>query len=138
MSIKTPPPPASLRAVLPPEMRYNERMSIEQNTVTLTESLVKRVRALQAHENRPNLMLRVEVLGGGCSGFQYRFSFADGLETGDITFARDGVNVIIDETSLELLQGAVIDYCEDLIGASFQVKNPNAKSSCGCGTSFSL
>lgn len=113
-------------------------MSTEQNNITLTDSLVQRVRTLQTHENRPHLMLRVEVLGGGCSGFQYRFSFAEGLETGDVTFAKDGVNVVIDETSLDLLQGAVIDYCEDLIGASFQIKNPNARSSCGCGTSFSL
>ncbi len=113
-------------------------MSTEQNNIVLTDSLVKRVQALQAHENRPNLMLRVEVLGGGCSGFQYKFSFAEGLETGDVTFAKDGVQVIIDETSLDLLQGSVIDYTDDLIGASFQIKNPNAKSSCGCGTSFAL
>ena len=113
-------------------------MNTEPNNITLTDSLVQRVRALQSHENRPNLMLRVEVLGGGCSGFQYKFSFAEGLETGDVAFAKDGIKVIIDETSLDLLQGAVIDYADDLIGASFQVKNPNAKSSCGCGTSFSL
>lgn len=113
-------------------------MSTEQNNIILTDSLVKRVRDLQAHENRPNLMLRVEVLGGGCSGFQYKFSFAEGLETGDVTFAKDGIQVIIDETSLDLLQGSIIDYTDDLIGASFQIKNPNAKSSCGCGTSFAL
>ena len=113
-------------------------MSTEAGTITLTDSLTRRLRALQLSEDRPNLKLRVAVLGGGCSGFQYEFSFADGLETGDILFERDGVGVIVDETSLELLDGSAIDYADELIGASFQIKNPNAKSSCGCGTSFSM
>jgi iron-sulfur cluster insertion protein len=113
-------------------------MSTPAGTITLTDSLTRRLRALQDSENKPDLKLRVAVLGGGCSGFQYEFSFADALETGDVLFERDGVGVIVDETSLELLDGSAIDYAEELIGASFQIKNPNAKSSCGCGTSFSL
>lgn len=113
-------------------------MSAEFTDITLTDSLVKRIRALQMSENRPDLMLRVAVLGGGCSGFQYEFSFADGLGTGDVRFEKDGVGVIIDETSLELLNGSTIDFADELIGASFQIHNPNAKTSCGCGTSFSL
>ncbi len=113
-------------------------MSPEFTDITLTDGLVKRIRALQVNESRPDLMLRVAVLGGGCSGFQYEFSFADGLETGDIRFEKDGAVVIIDETSLELLNGSTIDFADELIGASFQIHNPNAKSSCGCGPSFSM
>lgn len=113
-------------------------MSTEFTDITLTDSLVKRIRALQVAEDRPGMMLRVAVLGGGCSGFQYEFSFVDGLETGDIKFEKDGVAVLIDETSLELLNGSTIDFADELIGASFHIDNPNAKSSCGCGTSFSM
>lgn len=109
-----------------------------EQSITLTENLAKRVAALQASENRPDLMLRVAVLGGGCSGFQYQFSFADGLESGDLVFEKDGTQVVIDEMSLQYLGGCTIDYVDDLIGASFQVKNPNATSSCGCGTSFAV
>ena len=107
-------------------------------TITLTDSLTRRLRELQIAEDRPNLKLRVAVLGGGCSGFQYEFTFADGLDTGDILFEKDGIGVIVDETSLELLNGSTVDYADELIGASFQINNPNAKSSYGCGTSFSM
>ncbi|MGH8734279.1 MAG: iron-sulfur cluster insertion protein ErpA [Burkholderiales bacterium] len=82
--------------------------------------------------------LRVGVKGGGCSGFQYGFTFDNAIQTDDHLFERDGVKVVIDDTSLDLLSGAEIDFVEDLVGASFQVKNPNAKSSCGCGSSFSI
>jgi len=111
---------------------------MEQNDIILTENLAGRVKALQALEQRPNLMLRVAVLGGGCSGFQYDFSFADDLESGDLVFERDGVKVVIDEMSLQYLHGSTIDYTSDLIGSSFQIRNPNATSSCGCGTSFAV
>jgi iron-sulfur cluster insertion protein len=111
---------------------------MEQNDIILTENLASRVKALQALEQRPNLMLRVAVLGGGCSGFQYDFSFAEDLESGDLVFERDGVKVVIDEMSLQYLNGSTIDYTSDLIGSSFQIRNPNATSSCGCGTSFAV
>jgi iron-sulfur cluster insertion protein len=78
------------------------------------------------------------VSGGGCSGFQYGFGFDDARQPEDRVFERDGVELVVDETSLGLLAGAEIDFVEDMMGASFQVKNPNAASSCGCGNSFSV
>ena len=78
------------------------------------------------------------VSGGGCSGFQYGFSFDDTVRGDDRTFERDGVSVVIDEVSLELLGGSEIDFVEELIGSSFQIRNPNATSSCGCGSSFAI
>jgi iron-sulfur cluster insertion protein len=86
----------------------------------------------------PNAFLRLAVSGGGCSGFQYGFSFDDTKQADDSVFERDGVSLVIDEVSLELVKGAEIDFVEDMMGAAFQVKNPNAASSCGCGNSFSL
>ncbi len=83
-------------------------------------------------------MLRVTVSGGGCSGFQYAFAFDDSKTGDDLTFARDGVTVVIDTISLEYLQGSEIDYVDDLIGAAFRIHNPNATASCGCGTSFAV
>ena len=82
--------------------------------------------------------LRVAVEGGGCSGFQYQFKFDDSTADDDHIFAANGVEVIVDDVSLDLLNGAELDYVEELIGAYFQVNNPNAASSCGCGTSFSI
>lgn len=111
---------------------------MEHNTVILSENLANRIHALQVSEDRPDLMLRVEVLGGGCSGFQYQFSFSDGIESGDLVFEKNGAKVVIDETSLQYLGGSTIDYVDELIGSSFQIKNPNATSSCGCGTSFAV
>jgi iron-sulfur cluster insertion protein len=89
-------------------------------------------------EGRPGLMLRLTVSGGGCSGFQYGFTIDDSRQAEDRVFEKDGVSVVVDETSLELLNGAEIDFVEDMMGASFQIKNPNAASSCGCGNSFSV
>ncbi|MGH6947957.1 MAG: iron-sulfur cluster insertion protein ErpA [Kiloniellales bacterium] len=109
-----------------------------QRQVFLTASAAKRVSQLLAAESQPNLMLRVAVSGGGCSGFQYGFSFDDTLGAEDRTFMRDGVTLVIDEASLDLLAGAEIDFVEELIGASFKINNPNASSSCGCGSSFSV
>lgn len=106
--------------------------------VTLSASAAKRIAWLIEQEDQSDLMMRVSVSGGGCSGFQYGFSFDDSLKDDDRRFERDGVAVVIDETSLELLGGAEIDFVEDLIGASFQIVNPNATSSCGCGSSFSI
>ena len=106
--------------------------------IAISESAAKRVAHLIETEARSGLMLRVSVSGGGCSGFQYGFSFDDTVNDDDRTFERDGVVAVVDEVSLELLAGSEIDYVEELIGASFQVKNPQASSSCGCGASFSV
>ena len=112
--------------------------TVEERAVSLSASAAKRVAWLLEQEEQPGLMLRVAVSGGGCSGFQYGFSLDDTVNSDDRTFERDGVTAVIDEASLELLAGSEIDYVEELVGASFQVKNPNAASSCGCGASFSI
>ena len=104
--------------------------------VDITESAARRLATLIAAEPGDGLMFRVAVTGGGCSGFQYNFSFDDTRQEDDLVFGRDGVTVLVDAVSLDLLKGAEIDYVEDLVGASFQVRNPNATASCGCGNSF--
>ncbi|HUH85471.1 MAG TPA: iron-sulfur cluster insertion protein ErpA [Stellaceae bacterium] len=106
--------------------------------VRLTESAARRVALLKQRENVPNAFLRLAVSGGGCSGFQYGFSFDETRQADDRVFARDGVELVVDAVSLELVNGAEIDFVEDMMGAAFQVKNPNAASSCGCGNSFSV
>jgi iron-sulfur cluster assembly accessory protein len=83
-------------------------------------------------------MLRVAVDGGGCSGFQYRFDLVDAVEADDLQIERDGAVALVDDISLGLLKGSEIDFVDELAGAEFRVRNPNAKSSCGCGVSFSL
>lgn len=82
--------------------------------------------------------LRVAVEGGGCSGFQYKFDFADAPEDDDIVLERDGAKILIDEVSVGFLEGSEIDYARELIGAAFKIHNPNAVAACGCGTSFSI
>lgn len=86
----------------------------------------------------PGSMLRVAVEGGGCSGFQYKFGFDQAAKPDDITIERDGITVLVDEVSAPLLAGSELDYVTELLGASFQIRNPNATASCGCGTSFSV
>ncbi|MDO9338008.1 MAG: iron-sulfur cluster insertion protein ErpA [Caulobacter sp.] len=105
--------------------------------VTLSESAAARIRAIGAAEGRA-LMLRVAVDGGGCSGFQYRFDLVDAVEADDLQIERDGAVALVDDISLGLLKGSEIDFVDELAGAEFRVRNPNAKSSCGCGVSFSL
>lgn len=112
--------------------------SPQDQGITLTASAAKRIAWLVEHEGRPEARVRLTVSGGGCSGFQYGFDFDDTVNDDDQVFARDGAELVVDTTSLELLAGAEVDFVEDLIGASFQVKNPNATSSCGCGTSFAI
>ncbi len=106
--------------------------------ITISNSAVQRVRALAKAEGGDGLMLRVAVGGGGCSGFQYSFSFDDAVGGDDLVFERDGVRVVIDEVSLEFLAGSEVDYVEELVGAYFSVRNPNAASTCGCGVSFAV
>ena len=110
----------------------------EERQIALTESAVRRIASLKVLEQAENAFLRVAVSGGGCSGFQYGFTFDDQRNEDDAVFERDGVAVVVDDVSLGLLSGAEIDFVEDLMGASFQIRNPNAASSCGCGNSFSI
>ena len=105
---------------------------------SLSARAAKRIAYLIQQEGQADLMLRVSVSGGGCSGFQYGFSFDDTVNPDDRTFQRDGVTAVVDETSLELLAGAEVDFVEDLGGAAFKITNPNASSSCGCGSSFAV
>lgn len=106
--------------------------------VTVTDSAAKRIATLMSRETNPALFLRVAVLGGGCSGFQYSFNFDDTRADDDLVIAKDGAVVVIDSTSLDLLRGSQIDFVEDMVGSAFAIKNPNASSSCGCGNSFSV
>ena len=110
----------------------------EISVVTISESAVRRVGVLAKAEGAVGLMLRVAVGGGGCSGFQYSFSFDDTVNGDDSTFERDGVRVLVDEISLEFLAGSEVDYVEELVGAYFTMRNPNAASTCGCGVSFAV
>ena len=111
---------------------------IAERQVTLTESAAKRIQALKQGEGNMALMLRLAVSGGGCSGFSYGFSLDDKRNDDDRLFEAHGVALVIDETSLDLLTGSTVDYVEDLVGSAFAVKNPNASSTCGCGTSFAV
>src|SRR5579862_5144175 len=108
-----------------------------QSTVTLSSSAARRLKAISAEEGRP-MMLRVAVEGGGCSGFQYQFDLVDAAEADDLKIERDGAAAVVDLMSLALLTGSEIDFIDELAGAEFRVRNPNAKSSCGCGVSFSI
>ena len=105
--------------------------------LTLSAAAAQRIRAISAKEGR-DLMLRVAVEGGGCSGFQYQFDLVEDAEPDDLKVERDGAAVLVDDVSLALLKGSEIDFVDALAGAEFKVRNPNAKSSCGCGVSFSI
>jgi iron-sulfur cluster insertion protein len=106
-------------------------------TIDLTPSAAARVAAIAAKQAKPAI-LRLSVEGGGCSGFQYKFGLADSVDAGDSVATRDGVRLIVDPVSLDLVQGAAVDYVESLGGSAFKVTNPNAASGCGCGSSFSV
>ncbi|MBM3595570.1 MAG: iron-sulfur cluster insertion protein ErpA [Alphaproteobacteria bacterium] len=106
-------------------------------TVTLSPSAAARVAAIAARQGKPAI-LRLEVEGGGCSGFQYKFGLADAPASDDSVAEADGVRLVVDPVSLELVAGCVVDYVESLGGAAFRVENPNAASGCGCGSSFSV
>jgi iron-sulfur cluster insertion protein len=109
-----------------------------ERRIVVTANAARRIAALKAREEAAGAFLRIAVSGGGCSGFQYGLSFDDQRNPDDFVFAEGGVAVVVDDTSLDLLNGAEVDFVEDLMGASFQIKNPNAASSCGCGNSFSI
>jgi iron-sulfur cluster insertion protein len=105
--------------------------------VTLSSAAARRLNAISTAEGRP-LMLRVAVEGGGCSGFQYKFDLVEAVEEDDLKVERDGAAAVVDVISLALLAGSEIDFADELAAAEFRVRNPNAKSSCGCGVSFSI
>lgn len=112
-----------------------------ENAITITESVLRRVNDLIIEEGDPNLKLRIFVQGGGCSGFQYGFTFDEIMNEDDFEFKRElhdkQLHFLVDSMSFQYLQGATIDYVEDLQGSQFVIKNPNANSTCGCGSSFS-
>jgi iron-sulfur cluster assembly accessory protein len=105
--------------------------------VSVTERAARRIAQILKSEE-PGTMLRVSVEGGGCSGFRYEFGVERWRAEDDIAIERDGVTVLVDPVSLEYMKGSEIDFVDELIGASFQVRNPQATSGCGCGTSFAL
>ena len=109
-----------------------------ERRITISDSAARRIAALKAQEAAEWAFLRIAVSGGGCSGFQYGLSFDEETSPDDVVFEHGGIRVVVDDVSLELLNGSEVDFVEDLMGASFQIKNPNAASSCGCGTSFAI
>lgn len=113
-------------------------MDVNQALVHFTSNAAAKISELLAEENNSNLKLRVYVTGGGCSGFQYGFAFDDEVSEDDTAVERDGVTVLVDSMSIEYLQGAEIDYKDDLSGSQFIIRNPNATTTCGCGSSFSI
>jgi iron-sulfur cluster insertion protein len=106
-------------------------------SLELTQSAAARIAAIAAKQAKPAI-LRLSVDGGGCSGFQYKFGLADAVEGDDAISETDGVRLVVDPVSLDLVDGAAVDYVENLGGAAFKVTNPNAASGCGCGSSFSV
>ncbi|OKH89862.1 iron-sulfur cluster insertion protein ErpA [Thalassospira sp. TSL5-1] len=113
-------------------------MAEASRQVQMTESAATRIQELIKNEGNSDLMLRLQVSGGGCSGFQYEFSLDDKNGSDDHVFENHGAKMVVDEVSLDLLGGAEIDFVRELVGAAFRVNNPNASSSCGCGSSFSI
>jgi iron-sulfur cluster insertion protein len=105
--------------------------------ISLTESAAKRVAWIAARQAKPAI-LRLAVDGGGCAGFTYRFELAESLDPDDAVAETDGVKLLVDPVSLDLVRGSAVDFVEDLNGASFKVLNPSAQSGCGCGSSFSV
>ena len=109
-----------------------------ETLLEFSDSAVRKLKSLQAEEGKPELMLRVSVYGGGCSGFQYTFSLDEEIKLTDKTVQKDGTTLIIDQKSYQYLAGSEVDFSEGLEGAMFVVNNPNATSTCGCGSSFSI
>ena len=109
----------------------------EAAAIDITPSAAKRVAAIAARQGKPAI-LRLAVDGGGCAGFQYKFDLADAVASEDEVATRDGVTLVVDPISLDLVRGSAVDFVESLGGAAFRVTNPNAASGCGCGSSFSV
>ena len=107
------------------------------NDIDLSASAAARVSLIADKQGKPAI-LRLAVEGGGCSGFQYRFGLADGVDADDVAVERDGVTLVVDTISLDLVRGAQVDFVSDLGGSAFKVTNPNATAGCGCGSSFSV
>ena len=106
-------------------------------TITLTPSAARRVAFIAEKQGKP-AALRLAVEGGGCSGFQYRFGLAEGIETDDVISETDGVRLVVDSVSLDLVAGCVVDFVESMGGSMFKVENPQAVAGCGCGSSFAV
>ena len=119
-------------------MQTDANIVENKNSLVFTESAANKVKTLIEDEKNPNLNLRVFITGGGCSGFQYGFSFDYDIDEEDTCVTKDGANLVVDPLSLQYLTGSTIDYTEDLSGSKFIVKNPNATTTCGCGESFSI
>jgi iron-sulfur cluster insertion protein len=110
---------------------------VSDTDITLTENAAKRVAWIAERQSKPAI-LRLAVDGGGCAGFTYKFELAEQAEDGDTVAETDGVKLVVDPISLDLVRGSAVDFVEDLGGAAFRVTNPNAQSGCGCGSSFSV
>jgi iron-sulfur cluster insertion protein len=107
-------------------------------TIEIADSAAKRIAELARADGNDRQMLRISVSGGGCSGFSYGFSLEEQIADDDVVFEENGVQVVVDDVSLDLLNGARLEFVDDLMGAFFKLDNPNAASTCGCGTSFSI
>jgi iron-sulfur cluster assembly accessory protein len=107
------------------------------NSITMSDAAARRIKAIVAQSETDNA-LRISVEGGGCSGFSYKFDLTRDAESDDVVIEKDGARVLVDQTSLAYLDGSVVDFVDDLMGQSFQIRNPNATASCGCGTSFAI
>jgi iron-sulfur cluster insertion protein len=106
--------------------------------ITITESAQEKIADIIAEENNPNIKLRIFVQGGGCSGFQYGFTMDEDQNEDDFVVEKEKVTILVDSMSYQYLVGATVDYKEDLNGSAFTIKNPNATTTCGCGSSFSI
>lgn len=106
--------------------------------IELTPAAREKIQDLLAEENKPGLKLRIFVQGGGCSGFQYGFTFDEEVAEDDFTLNLDGAELLVDSMSSQYLQGAQVDYIQEIMGSQFKINNPNAQTSCGCGSSFSI
>jgi len=108
------------------------------SVLEITQSAVAKIQSLRDEEDNPQLMLRVYVTGGGCSGFQYGFSFEETIAEDDTQVSREGISVLVDSLSYQYLVGSTVDYEESLMGSKFIITNPNASTTCGCGASFTI
>ncbi len=116
----------------------NTPVQVDGMQVVLTDSAATRIKQLREQEKNPNLKLRITVLGGGCSGFQYGIALSDTAEADDVVFEHNGAHLVTDATSLPFLDGSKVDFEKTMIKSTFKIHNPNAASGCGCGKSFSV